>query len=319
MKQKKDGGVVSGQNYGRWTVLDEWIAADNGTKKWLCRCDCGTERYVLERSLVYGGSKSCGCLRRERAAETSFVDLTGKEFGELTVLQQIDNQSRKRGRLWLCRCSCGSEYTVLGTLLTNGYRQHCPGKAHRRNYAFSNIAGQKYECLTALYPIEKRSGRSVTWHCRCDCGNEIDVPYNNLVHSNMRSCGCRKKAHDQRLRELLTHVDGTSLDMIRSKKIPSDNTTGCRGVYLIKGRYVAKIVFQKKAYYLGSYESMEEAAAARREAEALIFDSVAQFYEKWQRQAAEDPLWAKENPVRIRVFRDDARKLLVDCQPYGLM
>ena len=41
-------------------------------------------------------------------------------------------------------------------------------------------------------------------------------------------------------------VDGTSIDAIRSKKVPKDNTTGYKGVYLIRGKYVAKIVFQKK-------------------------------------------------------------------------
>jgi len=311
--------IVAGQTVGRWTVLEE-RKIENGAAKWLCRCQCGTTRYVMERSLLYGGSQSCGCLRKELAAQAGFTDLTGKTFGELTVLRQVENTGKKRGRLWLCQCSCGEEYAVLSTLLTNGYRTHCPGKAHRRNYAYSDITGQKFECLTALYVSEKRrSNRSVTWHCRCDCGNEIDVPYNNLVHSNMRSCGCRKKAHDQKLKELLTHVDGTSMDMIRSKKIPSDNTTGCRGVYLIKGKYVAKIVFQKKAYYLGSYDSMEQAAKVRRDAEAQLFDSVTLFYEKWKQQAAEDPVWAAANPVRITVSKDGASDLIVDCRPYGLL
>lgn len=34
--------------------------------------------------------------------------------------------------------------------------------------------------------------------------------------------------------------------MLKSKKIPTDNTTGYKGVYLIRGKYVAKIVFQNE-------------------------------------------------------------------------
>lgn len=174
--------------------------------------------------------------------------------------------------------------------------------------------------LTALYPIrDRKDRRSVVWHCRCDCGNEIDVMYNNLVHCNMKSCSCRKKAHDKKLGNFLTHIDGTSVDMIKSKKVPSDNTTGYRGVYLIKGKYVAKIVFQKKAYYLGTYESTEQAAQARKEAEELLFDGVAAFYPKWERRAAEDPEWAKNNPVKILVSKDPQRGLSISFLPEGLV
>ena len=99
-------------------------------------------------------------------------------------------------------------------------------------------------------------------------------------------------------------MDGTSVDMLKSKKIPKDNTTGCRGVYFIRGRYVAKIVFQKKAYYLGTFERLEEAAKARRDAEELLFGATADFYRRWQERAALDPAWAEANPVRIHVTSD---------------
>ncbi len=35
------------------------------------------------------------------------------------------------------------------------------------------------------------------WHCRCDCGNEVDVSYNSLMYANQKSCGCQRKEHDQ--------------------------------------------------------------------------------------------------------------------------
>lgn len=134
----------------------------------------------------------------------------------------------------------------------------------------------------------------------------------------MKSCGCRKKAHDKKLGSFLTHIDGTSVDMIKSKKVPSDNTTGYRGVYLIKGKYVAKIVFQKKAYYLGTYESIEQAAEARKEAEELLFDGVAAFYPKWEQKAAEDPEWARNNPIKIMVSKHPQTGLSISFLPEGL-
>ena len=307
--------IKTGEKFERWIVLDHVILTPKGERKYLCLCECGTERYVLERSLLYGGSGSCGCLRKEKLAEAISPDLTGQVFGELTVLRRAEN-SKARGAVWVCKCSCGAEYEVQGALLTNGRRTRCSSNVHQKNYAYSDITGQKFEMLTALYPLRDRRGsRSVMWHCRCDCGNEIDVAYNNLVYCNMKSCGCRKKSHDQKLSSYLTHVDGTSLEMIKSKKIPTDNTTGYRGVYLIKGKYVAKIVFQKKAYYLGTYDSIDQAAEARKEAEEILYDKVSDFYDMWKQRAIADPAWAERNPISIQVNKNRDSGISVTLLP----
>ena len=191
------------------------------------------------------------------------------------------------------------------TLLVTGKKTSC-GCKQGKKYCTADIAGQKFEHLTALYSTKKRSNGSVVWHCICDCGNEIDVSYNNLLYSNMKSCGCIKRAHDKELASFLTHVEGTSIDAIRSKKIPSDNTTGYRGVYNIHGKYLAKIVFQKKQYHLGQYSSIEDAVKARKEAEAVLFDSFADYYDVWKAYAEKSPEWAENNPVRLVVSKGNS-------------
>lgn len=306
--------ISTGDKIGRWTVLGEYTLTARKERKWLCHCDCGTERYVLERSLLYGGSVSCGCLRKERALEANSPDLTGRQFGELTVIQKVKN-TKHNSTQWLCKCSCGSDYIVQGSLLMTGKRTRCPSKVHEKNYAYTDISGQRFERLVALYPSRRydESG-SVVWHCRCDCGNEVDIPYNTLVYTNQKSCGCQKKEHDQKLKTFLTHVAGTSIDMLKSKKIPTDNTTGYKGVYLVRGKFLAKIVFQKKQYFLGTYEKIEDAAEARKEAEEVLFDGVAEHYQKWKERAATDPEWAKENPVQVIVEQAD-KKLSVTLLP----
>lgn len=126
---------------------------------------------------------------------------------------------------------------------------------------------------------------------------EIAVSYNVLMYSNLRSCGCQKKEHDQKLQSFLVHVDGTSIDMLKSRKIPTDNTTGCRGVYLVRGTYMARIVFQKKQYFPGAYDRIEDAAAVRKEAEEVLFDGVAEHYRLWKEKADAAPVWGAENPI----------------------
>lgn len=315
-KKTKLIGVYSGQRIGRWTVLDKSTTTSSGEKKWLCRCECGTERYVLERTLLYGGSESCGCLRKERTREAVSHNLTGQVFGELTVLGRSEHQPKNGGIWWHCSCACGNTYDVSGTLLVNGKRTHCPDRCHERNYALADITGQKFRMLTALYPTEQRDAKgSVIWHCRCDCGNEVDVSYNSLMYTHIQSCGCKKKEHDQELGGFLTHIAGTSMEMLKSKKIPTNNTTGTKGVYLIRGKYVAKIVLQKKAYYLGTYNTLEEAAEARRKGEELLHSGTVDYYARWKALADADPEWAEENPISIRVERDTYGELKVRFEP----
>ena len=52
---------LTGQRFGRWTVVSiEDKRARYGNVRWLCLCDCGTERVVVSRQLIRGTTKSCG-------------------------------------------------------------------------------------------------------------------------------------------------------------------------------------------------------------------------------------------------------------------
>ena len=306
---------LKGKTFGRWTVIGDYVKTSKGERKWLCRCTCGTERYVMERSLKNGGSVSCGCVRKENAAKAVSHDLTGKVFGDLTVLGVAQHQRKNGGVWWTCTCACGREYDVPGTLLVTGRRTHCNDNAHK-NYFKKDITGQKFNLLTAMYPLEERGKRkSVMWHCRCECGNEVDVPYNQLVHCNMVSCGCKKAEHDKNLGAYLTHAGGTSIDLLKSKKVPANSTTGVRGVYLIKGKYVAKIVFQGKAYFLGSFYDFDDAVQARKEAEETLFDGVTEYYDRWKMAADRNVEWAAENPFQVFVEKSAIGGLQVSFLP----
>lgn len=55
-----------GQIFGRWTLIEP--ARDRNDKiGYLCRCECGTERFVAWVTLRHHKSRSCGCLKAERA------------------------------------------------------------------------------------------------------------------------------------------------------------------------------------------------------------------------------------------------------------
>lgn len=69
------------------------------------------------------------------------------------------------------------------------------------------------------------------------------------------------------------------------------------------------------ANFLGTYDSIEEAAAARKSAEALLFGETAAFIQKWKESAAKNPEWAGNNPVEIHVSRDRDGRLAVSYSP----
>jgi hypothetical protein len=64
---------LTGQRFGRWTVLGRANHNDAHNKPlWLCRCECDTVRLVTGSNLRTGLSKSCGCLKSERARAVNF-------------------------------------------------------------------------------------------------------------------------------------------------------------------------------------------------------------------------------------------------------
>ena len=71
---KNTGGRIdlTGLRFGRWTVL-HYKETVNKQPYWSCRCDCGAESAVLGMTLRSGGSRSCGCLRRELNTKRSTI------------------------------------------------------------------------------------------------------------------------------------------------------------------------------------------------------------------------------------------------------
>ena len=53
-----------------------------------------------------------------------------------------------------------------------------------------DLTNQRFGKLIALYSTHKNG--KTAWHCKCDCGNELDVFTFCLRNGNTSSCGCEK-------------------------------------------------------------------------------------------------------------------------------
>lgn len=61
-------------------------------------------------------------------------------------------------------------------------------KQTRQSKPKVDLTGKKFGRLTPQYYI--KGGK---WHCKCDCGNELDVNTRNLNSGHSKSCGCLNK------------------------------------------------------------------------------------------------------------------------------
>lgn len=60
---------LTGQRFGRLTVVKKSDERSHGSVKWVCKCDCGNTKVVVGRSLRKGYTKSCGCIPRGHKIE----------------------------------------------------------------------------------------------------------------------------------------------------------------------------------------------------------------------------------------------------------
>ena len=116
-----------------------------------------------------------------------FVDLTGKTFGKLTVLNRNVEKTGKN-IYYDCICECGQKRTVVGWRLTNGEIKACKTCSHRN---FIDLTGQKFGLLTVLEKTDKRNyNRAIIWKCQCECGQIKEVDSISLKTGHTTSCGC---------------------------------------------------------------------------------------------------------------------------------
>lgn len=116
---------LTNRRFGRLTALYRAPNRNNsGQAWWVCKCDCGKTTEVRGSGLTFG-TKSCGCLQRDRA-KASLVDLTGQRFNMLTVLSRAGSDPKDGKTLFNCLCDCGRQVVIRGNTLRPGKRGQAP-------------------------------------------------------------------------------------------------------------------------------------------------------------------------------------------------
>ena len=72
---------------------------------------------------------------------------------------------------------------------------------------YEDLTNKRFGRLVAINKIEPPESdreRRTWWHCKCDCGNEIDVRAKSLKRGDTKSCGCILKEIEEKRRMNLT-------------------------------------------------------------------------------------------------------------------
>lgn len=128
------------------------------------------------------------------------LDLTGKTFGELYVIEK-SNVKKSNRVSWKCKCSCGNETIVITNHLTSGHTKSCgclQKKATSQLNPAIDIKNQRFGKLIALERAPSRN-KHTYWKCKCDCGNYCKVRTQSLKQGHTMSCGCISSQGEEKI------------------------------------------------------------------------------------------------------------------------
>lgn len=218
-------------------------------------------------------------------------NIVGKRFENITVKEldyteeKIYNGKLRRNYFYKCICDCGNEISVVRNNIVNGHTKSC-GCLKSKHL---DITGKTYNRLTVIKfdHIEERknrkNGKVYFYLCQCNCGKFTILSEHNIRHGAVKSCGCfgvetkiknglemGEKNKEKLKKDLYEH---THVSFIKNpSKMNRPNPSGIRGVIERKNGtlYEAHITVNKVYHYLGSYNTKEEAAQARQNAEEKL-------------------------------------------------
>ena len=201
---KNKANDLTGQKFGRLTVLERDISKKGGHSYWICQCDCGNITSVQGNHLKSGNTQSCGCLKRERTSGAKAIDLTGQRFNRLTVLKR---DFSKKGTYWICKCDCGNIVSISSSNLRSSHTKSCGclNKELASKRSLIDLTGQRFNRLTVLKQDISKNRHSY-WICQCECGNIVSISGGHLKDGSIKSCGCLRSKGEDRIRNILSSL-----------------------------------------------------------------------------------------------------------------
>lgn len=93
---------MTGERFGRLTVISYAGKAPNGHSMWECKCSCGSFVKVSGSNLKSGKQVSCGCKRREQAGQLNLIHGESKSRLHSIWCNMITRTENPHGTAYPC-------------------------------------------------------------------------------------------------------------------------------------------------------------------------------------------------------------------------
>ena len=111
---------LTGQQFGRLTVISLSGRTTGGARIWSCRCECGTVTKLVSSKFTSGHTSSCGCYRRDVRCLANLTHghaiLSGRRTPEYTAWLNM------RNRCYNDKVSCYRHYGGRGIVVCDRWR-----------------------------------------------------------------------------------------------------------------------------------------------------------------------------------------------------
>lgn len=137
-----------------------------------------------------------------------------------------------------------------------------------RGYNIDDYIGKKFNHLTLVKNLNKiNKDNSKMALFKCDCGNEKELVFTQVLNGQVRTCGCKQGYVSKSKRK---KAEKTRIKFYKTKTM-SNNTSGYTGISIVNGKYRVRIQKNGKSHHVGYFNNLEDAIKSRKLAEDKYF------------------------------------------------
>lgn len=244
--------TIKNIRYGKLMICnsESGLASSNKKIKW--KCECGSVKSIVLKSVINGLTKSCGCLLANKSelfakhASTYVGDRvnnnaisninrnirsrlwwSSQQFGQLSVVRIDQNLSIGSEKKLQCYCRCGNTTWVRAEHLASGRTRSC-GKCSVAAYKWWNQKTidkypnsleelQSFFDGSFLFPISFSKKKPLIKCLVCD--NHFRPNFHDLFSARIQSCGCMPNRISKNNLEIAQFLESHEIKCELEKKI----------------------------------------------------------------------------------------------------